>query len=271
MTKRKTETVTGDHGTLTMTVGDCVHSMSRLNAETFDVVVTSPPYNLNIDYSNYKDKMGLDDYLAWTFGWMEQVSRVLKPDGSFFLNISGSPSQPWVGFDVASVARESFELQNHIAWVKSISIGDETHGHFKPINSKRYLNDTHEFIFHFTKTNRVSLDRLAVGVPFQDKSNIRRRGHAADKRCAGNTWYIPYKTAQSKKDKFNHPASFPVELPERCILLHGVENTHNVLDPFGGIGSTAMACGRHNINCTLMEMDRGYASLAVERYQGLGG
>src|SRR5207253_7485933 len=73
--------------------------------------------------------------------------------------------------------RDLFVLQNTIHWIKSIAIDNRTFGHFKPISSKRFLNDCQEYIFHFTKTGRVEIDRLAVGVPYQDKSNIARWSH----------------------------------------------------------------------------------------------
>jgi site-specific DNA-methyltransferase (adenine-specific) len=165
---------------------------------------------------------------------------------------------------VASAFRETFVLQNHIIWVKSISIGDDTVGHFKPITSRRYLNQNHEAIFHFTKTGSVEIDRLAIGVPFKDKSNIARWGHARDKRCGGNVWFIPYKTVQSKAQKHHHPAGFPVELPERCIKLHGRTNAA-VLDPFLGAGSTLVAA--QNLGCSGigLELDSAYAEAAVAR------
>ena len=87
-------------------------------------------------------------------------------------------------------------------------------GHFKPISSQRFLNDCHEYIFHFTKSGRVEIDRLALGVPYQDKSNIARWSHTSgrDRRCRGNTWFIPYETIQSRQKERPHPATFPVEL-----------------------------------------------------------
>src|SRR5690606_1924398 len=96
----------------------------------------------------------------------------------FFLNIGATNKNPWLAFDVASQAREIFHLQNHIIWAKSISIGDDTIGHFKPITSQRFLNNLYEDVFHFTKTGAVALDRRAIGVPFKYKSNIKRFGHA---------------------------------------------------------------------------------------------
>jgi site-specific DNA-methyltransferase (adenine-specific) len=101
--------------------------------------------------------------------------------------------------DVAAVFRSEFALQNHITWVKSISIRQDSHGHFKPIRSERFLNPNHEAIFHFTKSGSVTVDRLAVGVPFADISNIARRGHAQDRRCGGTVWFIPYKTCSPRR------------------------------------------------------------------------
>jgi len=144
--------------------------------------------------------------------------------------------------------RDLFVLQNTIHWIKSIAIDNRTFGHFKPISSKRFLNDCQEYIFHFTKTGRVEIDRLAVGVPYQDKSNIARWSHTRgrDSRCRGNTWFIPYQTIQSRAKERPHPATFPVQLAEWCIKLHAAPHVRTMLDPFLGIGNCAIAaqkCG----------------------------
>ncbi len=119
-------------------------------------------------------------------------------------------------------------------------------GHFKPINSPRFLNDCHEYVFHFTKSGRVELNRLALGVPYQDKSNIARWSHTRGKdlRCRGNTWFVPYETIQSREKERPHPATFPVQLAEWCIKLHGASRVRTMLDPFLGIGNSAVAAQR---------------------------
>ena len=193
---------------------------------------------------------------------------MLRPDGSFFLNVGSVNSDPWISFDVAAAFKEAFILQNHIMWAKSVSIGSDTVGHFKPISSQRYLNHNHESVFHFTKTGNVKIDRLAVGVPFKDKSNIARWGHARDRRCAGNVWFIPYKTVRSKAQKFDHPAGFPVGLPERCIKLHGVKRA-TILDPFAGTGTTLVAAEHLGCYGIGIEIDRDYAHTAVSRLKSV--
>ena len=111
---------------------------------------------------------------------------------------------------------------------------------------------------------RVPLDRLAVGVPFKDKSNIARWGHARDRRCAGDVWFIPYETIRSKSQRDHHPSPFPVALPERCIKLHGKEDAL-VLDPFLGIGSTLIAAQHLGCRGIGIEIDKDYAEAAAWR------
>jgi site-specific DNA-methyltransferase (adenine-specific) len=166
-----------------------------------------------------------------------------------------------------------FFLQNTIHWIKSIAVenrkGDvKSHGHFKPINSRRFLNDCHEYIFHFTKSGRVEVDRLALGVPYQDKSNIARWSHTrgSDLRCRGNTWFIPYETIQSRAKERPHPATFPVQLAEWCIKLHGVSRIEMMLDPFLGIGNSGVAAKRCGVKKFIgFEIDDAYLAEAKRR------
>jgi site-specific DNA-methyltransferase (adenine-specific) len=255
---------------------DCVEGMARLEAGSIDVIVTSPPYNLGVRYGRYQDDAPRESYLRWLDEWAEAARRVLADDGSLFLNIGSKPSDPLVPFQVMQVMQGHFKLQNVIHWIKSIAIEkdavgdydgitrDVAVGHFKPINSPRYVNDCHEYIFHLTKHGDVELDRLAIGVAYQDKSNVARWGRKQDVRCRGNTWFIPYKTIKSRNKDRPHPASFPARIPEQCIRLHGLAKTRTVLDPFMGIGNTALACAALKIDFIGFEIDPDYLKVAEE-------
>ncbi len=242
----------------------------NLAERSVDVVVTSPPYNIGIQYTKHKDNLPHEKYLAWMGEVGRDVKRILKDDGSFFLNVGSTPRDQWIAWGVAQVMKNEFALQNVIHWIKSIAIekrdvgrypnivGDIAVGHFKPIVSKRFLNDCHEYIFHFTKTGNAQLDKLAVGVPYQDKTNIGRwKSARRDRRDRGNTWFIPYETIQSKNDR-RHPATFPIKLPEMCIRLHGLKRNMLVLDPFVGIGSTAIASWNLGVSFVGFEISRTY-------------
>jgi site-specific DNA-methyltransferase (adenine-specific) len=288
---------------------DCTKGMSRLKDESVDLVVTSPPYNLGISYGKYSDRQDRRSYLDWCSEWAGEVRRVLKSDGSFFLNIGAAPSNPMLPHEIVMTLREFFALQNTIHWIKSIAIEDHcsrrparravaqrrrlgdayashpasrsfgaatreaatairSFGHFKPINSRRFLNDCHEYLFHFTKSGLVELNRLALGVPYQDKSNIARWQHTRgdDLRCRGNTWFVPYETIQSREKERPHPATFPVQLAEWCIKLHGASHVHIVLDPFLGIGNSAIAAQRCGVKKFIgFEIDETYLAEAKRR------
>jgi site-specific DNA-methyltransferase (adenine-specific) len=252
---------------------DCVKEMSRLAAASVDLVVTSPPYNLGVPYGKYSDRQDRQSYLQWCREWAAQIGRILKPNGSFFLNIGAAPSNPMLPHEIVLELRDIFILQNTIHWIKSITIEDRegevrSYGHFKPISSRRFLNDCHEYIFHFTKSGCVEIDRLALGVPYQDKSNVARwsHTHGSDLRCRGNTWFIPYETIQSRAKERPHPATFPVQLAEWCIKLHGVSRVSTMLDPFLGIGNSAVAAQRCGVPKFIgFEIDKTYLAEAKRR------
>jgi site-specific DNA-methyltransferase (adenine-specific) len=270
--------VPGRRGDGRFFLSDCRDVFRHLPAHSVDVIVTSPPYNLGIRYNRYEDSLPQADYLAWTHEWVSGAARVLKPEGSLFLNVGAKPSDPWTALDVAQAARSHLQLQNVIHWIKSIAIDRESAGaaagltrdlavgHYKPINSDRFLNDCHEFVFHFTPHGAARLDRLALGVPYQDQSNIARWRAAADGvRCRGNTWFIPYETIQRRDRDRPHPATFPSRLPEQCLRLHGLSRIGVAMDPFLGLGSSAVACARLGVAFIGSEIDKTYLDQAIQR------
>ncbi|MDW0315248.1 MAG: site-specific DNA-methyltransferase [Nitrososphaeraceae archaeon] len=252
------------------------------NGVPVDVIVTSPPYNINKNYRSYVDKKERNEYLSWLSEIARTSYNILKNEASFFLNVSGAPSDSLLPLEVAKAFFDSgYKLQNTIHWIKSISIEKEdlaktgsfspsknvSLGHFKPIISERFLNDFHEYIFHFTKDGDVKLDKLAIGVPYQDKTNIGRwKSSKEDKRDRGNVWFIPYQTIRKERP---HPAIFPERLPYLCIKLHGIKKGMLVYDPFMGIGNTALACIQLNVNFIGTEIDYGYIQSAKERIDNL--
>lgn len=255
---------------------DCVRGMARLPHKSVDLVVTSPPYNLGTRYSAFCDRAGRAGYLGWCKRWAAEIARLLKREGSFFLNVGASPANPMFPHQLVLELCGPFVLQNTIHWIKSISIEEKTgeiisRGHFKPINSRRFMNDCHEYIFHLTPEGKTQIARLGVGVPYQDKTNVARWTHTrgSDLRCRGNTWFIPYKTIQSRAKERPHPATFPVELAEWCIKLHGVSHIGTMLDPFLGIGNSAVAAQKCGVKTFIgFEIDQQYLAEARRRISG---
>ncbi len=288
--------------------GDCREWMRAQRAGSIRCIITSPPYNLGIDYGSYEDSQPRRDYLKWLDQIFGDIARVMHREGHFFLNLGYSNTDPWVDFEVAAVARKHFVLQNRITWVKSISIGDETYGHFKPINSPRFANVTNELIFHFTKSGNVPVNRRAIGVPYKWKCNLDKRGRIRgrlakahgfrnwrefdasasdaqrkelqdelearvqrvgdieDKRCRGNTWFVPYDTIRDRElDRGSHPATFPVALPEMCIRFADCKKGTLVYDPFAGSGTTLIAARDLGMRGVGTDIDERYVSYALDR------
>jgi site-specific DNA-methyltransferase (adenine-specific) len=203
---------------------------------------------------------------------------VLRPQGSFFLNLGSPPSDPWFAWDVARTIAERFTLQNVLHWVKSIALDrrfigraaridrDLALGHYRPVGSDRFVHGAQEYVFHFTRSGRVPIDRLAIGVPYQDPSNVARWQQASGGlRCRGNTWFLPYPTIQERARDRPHPATFPPELAEWCVRLHGLRRARHFADPFVGIGSSAVAAVRLGVAFTGFDIDRSYLEVARER------
>jgi len=286
---------------------DCVQGLNSLPEKSVDIVTTSPPYNLNIDYNTYKDNKSRQEYLSWLDQVFSAIHRCINDQGHFWLNVGYSNIDPWVGMDVAQVARNYFVLQNNFVWVKSITINDITTGHFKPINSERFANPTWEHLFHFTKTGQLACDKLSIGVPYMWDCNIdnsgRIRGRLAkkfgfdnikdfnknadhetkelfnnelaqklsqvkprsDRRCRGNTWFVPYDTIVSRQQhRGSHPATFPVALVENCIKFSGIKSGV-LLDPFMGSGTSAIAAINQGLDYIGYDIDLDYIQFATDR------
>jgi site-specific DNA-methyltransferase (adenine-specific) len=243
--------------TIDYRVGDVREQLALIPQGSIQTTVTSPPYNIGVKYDVWDDNLRDEEYRMFLWDVAKGLLRATSDYGSLFLQVGSKPSQPMRVYELlGNFLHAGWQVQNDIIWVKSISIGEDTQGHFKTVNSPSYLNSTHEHIFHLTK-NKVDLDRVAIGVPYKDKSNIARfKGIKADKRCRGNVWFIPYPTTHGPKE---HPASFPLELPLWCLQL--AANKGMVLDPFAGSGTTLLAARMLGLDAIEIDVSAGYKAL----------
>lgn len=236
--------------------GDCLDVLPALPAASVDVVFASPPADPEIAYGGRRQE---EKYLDWVVRVAEAIKRVLKPDGSLFLNIAGSSLQPWLPFELIVRLRPLFALQNHIVWVKSIATSSNAAGRCKPVPGERFLHRNHESVFHLTRGGGVRLDRMAIGVPCKDAGSIVRRGPARDLRCRGDTWFVPYPDVRGKARC--PPGTVPADLPRWCIRLHGRPGAV-VLDPFAGTGTTLLAAAAEGAHGIGIELDPALVEVA---------
>lgn len=284
---------------------DCLEGMKSLPDKSIDIIVTSPPYNLGINYNSYQDTKSQDEYLNWLGLVFTETKRILKDEGHLWVNMGYSNINPWAGMDVANELRKLFVLQNNFIWVKSISIDDVTTGHFKPINSERFANATWEHIFHFTKTGDIKCNRLSIGVPYMDKANIndresRKRGKLAKKlgyknildfnKNASEEDRLTLETELSKKVTAPKPSvrcrgnswfipyetikytdeergSHPATFPVKLVdnCIKFSGANGILLDPFMGTGTSAIAALQNKLYYIGYEVDEKYLSFAKDR------
>lgn len=230
--------------------GNAFESLAQLPEAAFSTIVTSPRYNIGKNYGEeVNDKTSKEFYLSEMRCAGRLLYNVAKDDCLFFLNVGDNADWPNRSWCVCSEMEQAgWNLVQPIVWLKSI----EGKGHFTPTPGNKYLNNVYEHVFILSKDkSSYSLDRLAVGVPYTDKTNTTRFKHGQTTRCAGNVWYIPYETT-GKTYKKCHAAPFPVELPERCIKLNGCRGP--VLDPFAGVLTTALAAKKLGVDYTVIDI-----------------
>ena len=214
--------------------------MSEVPDESVDLIVTSPPYNIDIHYGNstvngrvqsskgvkYADNLSEEDYRNMLGRVFNECKRVLKKTGSIWINIknrykNGSIITP---FWIEDYFRE-FTLKNLIIW--NFDWGGSTNKRFAP----RY-----EFVFWFTKDKEDYTFNLSeVSIP---AVNYRPDRYKSQLKNPSDVWKIPM-VSGNFLERTGHPSQYPEKLVER-IILAGTNIGDLVLDPFIGSGTTAV-------------------------------
>lgn len=249
---------------------DCLGWMRRQDDNIIDVIVTSPPYNINIKYNTYADKK--DDYTDWMVNVWEESFRILKSTGHLFLNIQPTRKNPLMPYEI--ISKLSWKIQNTFIWNKCIEIDGYVRGQGNASRSEKYLPSSWEYVFHLTENGVTPISQERSGVPYRPEwaeGNAKRNG-GKTWRPTTNTWFIPYETVGngSKSSKFTkgdkkHPAIFPKELVRKCLNIADVKSYHTVYDPFGGTGTTSVVAKEMGCKWITTEIDKDYVAFMIER------
>ena len=196
--------------------------------DSVDLIVTSPPYNLSIEYENHDDDMPYGDYLKWCSQWLENCYDWLKPLGRICINIPMKitmPSirdinQPLEADYIKLLQSVGFKYNNTIIWNKG-NIVKTCWGSFKSASAP-FIRDNIE----------------AIIICYKDQWK-KEKGESDISPTEFVKWTQTLWTFSSSKDK-THPAAFPKELPMRCIKCFSYINDV-ILDPFAGTGTTCKA------------------------------
>jgi len=229
-----------------------VRTTTALERGSVDLVVTSPPYNVDIDYGTHDDRQSYASYLEFNARWLARCHEWLRDDGRLCLNIpldKNKDGQQSVGADLTGLAKQAgFRYHSTIVWNEGNISRRTAWGSWMSASAPYVIAPVELIVVLYKRTWK----KLAAGV-----SDISRKDFMD---WTNGLWTF---NGESRK-RTGHPAPFPVELPRRCIRLFSwVGDT--VLDPFMGSGSTLVAAaetGRRGIG---IEIERRYCRLACQR------
>jgi len=225
--------------------------------ESIDLVVTSPPYNVDIKYGAHDDALTYPRYLAFSAKWLSRCFQWLHDDGRLCLNIpldKNKDGQQSVGADLTTAAKEAgFHYHSTIVWNEGTISRRTAWGSWMSASAPYVIAPVEIIVVLYKKHWKR---RSGSGV-----SDITRQEFMD---WTNGLWTF---NGESRK-RTGHPAPFPVELPRRCIKLFSFVGD-TVLDPFMGSGTTLVAaggCGRKGIG---IEVEKRYCALARARLRAL--
>jgi site-specific DNA-methyltransferase (adenine-specific) len=251
---------------------DCFQAIGQIADGTVDCVITSPPYNIGVQYNQYRDRHS--DYMTKMTDLFRHIKRILKPQGHFFLNLSPTRRDPVFAYRLAQLV--PMTIQNPIVWAKAVEMpGEGIRGRSVVTqNTDKYLCRGYEMVWHFTQKGKTPIDREMSSVPYRAEwaeDNYRRTGRRT--RPTTDCWHIPYETtgymgkcsAEIKGPK-GHPAIFPRELVRHCLNVAGLRQGI-VVDPFAGTGTVATVCQERGLDSISIEIDQDYTDFIHRRLQ----
>lgn len=258
----------------------CENILPQLLGNSIDLVLTSPPYADMISYGDVVETIDTKKYTAWFLPIAKQLYRILKPSGSFILNINDNCQNFERNAYVYELiyrltAETNWKFFDRYTWYKKTTI---------PHNGNRRLIDRTEYIFHFVKNTKYMAtyaDRikvpLAPGAILRkkydikihqdtDKNGLRKLStkkitRSANNRLPDNVFRFPTNGATSGNA---HPAAFHPKLP--TFFIDWLTDIGDVVcDPFLGSGTTAAVSRFKNRKYVGIEMNKSYAPIIKEK------
>ena len=220
--------------------------------DSIDLIVTSPPYGIDIKYQDYDDNVPYDRYLDFTRKWLSKILNLAKPDGRLCLNIpldKNKGGQQSVCADITTIAKDvGWKYHSTIIWNEQNISRRTAWGSWMSASAPYVIAPVEAILVMY---------KARWGKMRKGKSDITRDEFI---QWTNGVWNF---SGESKR-KIGHPAPFPVELPKRCIKLFSYQG-EVVLDPFLGSGTTLVACLQTNRVGIGIEINQDYCQLAAKR------
>lgn len=236
---------------------DNILKTKAIENNSIDLIVTSPPYDVDIKYENYDDSIPYDKYLEFTRNWLKRCYDFAKDDGRFCLNIpldKNKGGQQSVCADITTIAKEvGWRYHATIIW-----------------NEQNISRRTAWGSWMSASAPFVIAPVEVIVVLYKKEWKKKREGKSDMTRAEFIEWTnAVWNFSGENRTKIGHPSPFPVELPRRCIKLFSFVGD-TVLDPFLGSGTTLIACLQTNRIGIGIEIDKKYCDLAVKRLKSYG-
>lgn len=217
-----------------------------------DLIVTSPPYNLDILYKNYDDNKDYEEYLSFTKKWLQKCLLLAKDDCRLCLNVPldvGKGCHRSIGADITSIAQSvGWNYRTTIIWNKQKVNGSFAKGSYKSASSPNVISPVELILVFYKKTWKKAK---------RGKSDISK---SEFQEWTNGLWTFP----GERRKQGGHPTPYPEGLPLRCIKLFSYVGDI-VLDPFMGSGTTVVVANILDRKAIGIEKSREYCELALER------
>jgi site-specific DNA-methyltransferase (adenine-specific) len=240
-----------ESGNISIYVDDFLEN-DLIKRRSVDLTITSPPYNLDIDYNSHKDDLNYKKYLDFSKAWLKKVYLLTKPTGRLCLNIpldKNKGGQQSVYADLVRVARSvGWKYHTTIIWNEQNISRRTAWGSFKSASAPYIIAPVEMIIVMYKKEWKKN---------YKGKSDITKKEFI---EWTNGMWTF---NGESKK-RIGHPAPFPIELPKRCIKIFSYVGDF-VLDPFVGSGTTLIASNNLKRKGIGVDKDRSYCKLAKQR------
>lgn len=230
---------------------DCIQGMKLMEENSVDLILTSPPYNLNINYSDYQDKQPIEVYFDWCREWIEECYRILKPGGRFCLQIGcfqSTINHPTYATFTNICQDIGFTFREFIIWNKNQIPKRTAWGSWLSPSNPRIL-PPFEMIINFHKISPKIIEK--------GESDLDRQEFID---WTNGLWVIAPESAK----KMKHPAPFPEELAKRCIKMHSYKGAV-VVDPFNGSGTTTKVANQLGRNWIGFDITEEYCNISRNR------
>jgi len=224
-----------------------------ISPNSIDLIVTSPPYNVDIKYNSFDDQISYKDYLRFTKEWLTKAFELTKEDGRFCLNIpldKNKGGQQSVCADITNIAKEiGWKYHSTIIWNEGNISRRTAWGSWLSARAPYVIAPVEVIVVLYKNRWRKTSG--------SGKSDITKKEFMD---WTNGIWSF---SGESKK-KVGHPAPFPIELPRRCIKLFSFVGDI-VLDPFVGSGTTLIAAYLNNRKGIGVDIDKKYCDLVIKR------